>query len=1430
MICTRSRKQPKTERVGQSRRFSRFAPGFMVLASITLAGAAKPACARPDSLAEARRLVEQGKFGEAEGLLKELRSQQPDDAGVRFWLGRAALGAGHYALAEEALRSATAARPGWADAQYWLGQACEGSGDLGDAEAAYRAALSTSRSHLLARQALHRLAPDRPIEDPFPHHAVALSVEGNMSVDRQQVRVESPQVYDYTFTLAPSDWVMATGDWRVRSRWSCTPDWNFMGGESAQAAAIWNKREFVGDITVEAYMSYKMNVLGEGGYRNGTDFNITLCGDGRNLSSGYSFIVGGWGNSWTRILKGTEVLAETREPAHRPVTLLDGSPGSWAWHRRWWEMRAVKRQEYLYLFFDNELVLQAHDPDPLPGGRVALWTFDNGIIIPRAKIYYEDERQPTGAVPPYASQLPPDAEVPKSPPLAFQSETHPSIQAAFDHDLGGWAPRDGEHGARLLLDELTAGGTGRALRLVNRNSGGTFGATAIAGAFDAVKLNRLRFDYRIPPELRANIQLTAQGTRYEIVFTAPEYPSDRALRLADLPDVQADLKWHHVDLDLLACLRRFYPDAESIEVSDVWFGVDTVRDYILAGFGGNPAMCEYHIDDFAIVGAGGADGQVQITCAPSGEGEGPPQVEYDYLVDDVPDSTPDGEPEGADGVVSFAGLPDGVHYIHARTLSPGESPGPVYHHKVVVDTSGPVVVEVAPEPGSQAASEAVTVALEDPGSGVNPASVALRINDIAVALGAPGFAFDPVTGVASVDAARAGASFRQDNEVHVTVERAADWRGNELASAHEWVFAYDREQDEQPPAPPVVELPRAPLCIDTFEDGLGQWHNRSEGVPAALSLDDTTAASGKRSLRVYNPASGGGMGAVARSEPFDAGVYRLVSFDYKLRPEVWIDLYAVVNGTGYSIQFTNNDGANKIGEVADVQADDQWHHAEVNLYELLREARPSAPGYIVTDLMFIDAGSHGNIQHQYYNIDNFTITPVLSAAEGARLNVAAADVSGISGLSYLIDASPITEPPAAPTTRTTLITLAGLNGGPAWLHTRAGDEAGNWSQAAHQRLLVDPEPPIAEAAAPADGAATAVSEVIVNLTDPGLAGVDPRSIRLEVGGETYTVDNSGLVYDSSKGLLTWNCEETDPSPVTFANGQSVPVRLAAASDYAGNSVAQFPAWSWVMDYSKDTNAPQIASLRSTTHNTYLWQRFESGTEQVQKYGQKSSAKVELEASSPDGTGQSAKITNAADGGNMAFYLVTSSFSTASHPYLSFDYRISEGTTVDLFIYFYNETLVLQMTGNAGGYSATIPDIKADGQWHHCTFDLNQVTTQRASQRGLGKYYTISYVGVMHRDNAALPAGAQVNVDNVIVSAAGPKAATFAWSATDTTGIPTYSYLLDQSPNTEADQSAAGAEVQAQFSDLSSGVHYLHVRALDGAGNWGPTSHHAILVQ
>jgi hypothetical protein len=38
----------------------------------------------------------------------------------------------------------------------------------------------------------------------------------------------------------------------------------------------------------------------------------------------------------------------------------------------------------------------------------------------------------------------------------------------------------------------------------------------------------------------------------------------------------------------------------------------------------------------------------------------------------------------------------------------------------------------------------------------------------------------------------------------------------------------------------------------------------------------------------------------------------------------------------------------------------------------------------------------------------------------------------------------------------------------------------------------------------------------------------------------------------------------------------------------------------------------------------------------------------------------------------------------------------------------------------------------------------------------------------------------------------------------------------------------GEAAAKSFEDLTTGLWFLHVRALDGAGNWGPVSHYAIM--
>lgn len=66
---------------------------------------------------------------------------------------------------------------------------------------------------------------------------------------------------------------------------------------------------------------------------------------------------------------------------------------------------------------------------------------------------------------------------------------------------------------------------------------------------------------------------------------------------------------------------------------------------------------------------------------------------------------------------------------------------------------------------------------------------------------------------------------------------------------------------------------------------------------------------------------------------------------------------------------------------------------------------------------------------------------------------------------------------------------------------------------------------------------------------------------------------------------------------------------------------------------------------------------------------------------------------------------------------------------------------------------------------------------------------------------------------------------FSWSVPpDTSGISGYSYAVDNSAETTPDMVVDTTSTTIACSSLAEGVWYLHVRAMDQAGNWGETGH------
>jgi len=243
------------------------------------------------------------------------------------------------------------------------------------AQAPARVSLKRKGSHVIA---LVNYRPVISFKDDSPINGMNVGIaQRGIQVSKDNVEVFCPNVYVYSFDKSPSDWRVSSGTWEVTSRWSCDPRWSFFSGQSKQHAIIWCKRLLKGDVTLEFAAAIKMDRERGGSYEYAADINATIAADGQDLTSGYSFMYGGWNNTSTSILRGNEVVA--RDPRMR-------IPAGGGLHRRWFYFKIRKQGDTLQFFIDNKLALDYKDPEPLTADRIAIWTHNNGIMVAKVRI------------------------------------------------------------------------------------------------------------------------------------------------------------------------------------------------------------------------------------------------------------------------------------------------------------------------------------------------------------------------------------------------------------------------------------------------------------------------------------------------------------------------------------------------------------------------------------------------------------------------------------------------------------------------------------------------------------------------------------------------------------------------------------------------------------------------------------------------------------------------------------------------------------------------------------------------------------------------------------------------------------------------------------------------------------------------------------
>jgi len=237
----------------------------------------------------------------------------------------------------------------------------------------------------------------REWDNRTPRGWVAFARYGAPADGAGHVRVRTDNLLDYTFSRAPVDWYVAAGRWGVMNRWKCAPEWSWFGGYSSTGnAVIWNKNRFPGDIYVRYFVAARMASTWGLRYPAPVNFGVTVAGDGKDITHGYSLVYG-FVDMPSRIMRNGEVVAENREyvdPAFLSMKPIEGwftnsEIRKMNLHRRWFCIEVAKRGNEISMHVNGKRILFFKDPRPVQGDHIAFWTRKNGMLLARVRVYYE---------------------------------------------------------------------------------------------------------------------------------------------------------------------------------------------------------------------------------------------------------------------------------------------------------------------------------------------------------------------------------------------------------------------------------------------------------------------------------------------------------------------------------------------------------------------------------------------------------------------------------------------------------------------------------------------------------------------------------------------------------------------------------------------------------------------------------------------------------------------------------------------------------------------------------------------------------------------------------------------------------------------------------------------------------------------------------
>ena len=647
----------------------------------------------------------------------------------------------------------------------------------------------------------------------------------------------------------------------------------------------------------------------------------------------------------------------------------------------------------------------------------------------------------------------------------------------------------------------------------------------------------------------------------------------------------------------------------------------------------------------------------------------------------------------------------------------------------------------------------------------------------------------------------------------------------------------------RPAGPPAETEPLLKVTSATnpglycdFEESLCGWKTTNEDQGADLDLDSSTAASGRQSLRLTNASLGGDFGAVVPITQLDATRVVDLSFDYRLAPEVKVNVYLTLGGRQYFIRFSGDERSDEnlkcLGQFENVVADGEWHPASFGLdATVLEQLRPSGSVPLTSLVIgsrhegYLQAGLGGNPEGAAFHLDNFRVVSAAGATTKPQVSWALRSGLQVKSFSYSVNGSPDTVPDAKADTAEKTVSLGDLQPGLHYLHLRGLREDGTWTGSTHFPLFLQP-PLSAELRTPPRLDAWDGGPVVLQLRPEEGAHLAPWSLGLTLNGRQLSAADFEARYECASRTLTLDFAAL---PMAFDDGQHV--QLSASFHSAAGGDPSKTDFALTMSHGADLTPPSGVTL--TTYPPI--QDFEGGT--ATPWAATSYSRVSLDRTTAATGRQSLKIFKPLVTGNFSAGAISSPFFTlpldlGKTPVLAFDYRLEpklkiDFTAVTAGLGWYRH---VTFAGSGSGYPVigSVPDVHRDGTWRHAEVDLRSLLIGQPYHPSM---FLLSSLVFADYGGVDMGKAYAYHIDNFgfLPAASSAKGISLAWKATDPSGIRDYSYHWSAAASEEADNRPEGAAAEAKFSSLPEGAQYFHIRARDRAGNWSRTAHYKFFI-